>query len=148
MDKHLHRLFELRDMMDLMCCIPVDSVFAGSERMELEETPAPSIIRVLRYVRSIFQHLHHLRPGTGGIGGELPAAGTIGDFLLISPQHCIVVGSGAHIRKGGVPVTSGEPLARHKKVAICARVQGASGENFPLPVPPVMPRPVAHRTAS
>ncbi len=43
MDKHLHCLFELRDMMDFMCCIPVDSVFAGSERMEFEETPAMCI---------------------------------------------------------------------------------------------------------
>ena len=59
------------------------------------------MIRVLRCVRSVFQHLHHLRPGAGGIGGELPAAGAIGDVLLIGPQHCIaVVGSGAHIREG------------------------------------------------
>lgn len=43
MGKHLHCLFELRDMIDLMCCIPADSVFAGSERMEFEETPAMCI---------------------------------------------------------------------------------------------------------
>ncbi len=47
-----------------------------------------------------------------------------------------------------VAVGSGEPLARHKKVKICALLQVASGENVALLVPLVMFFSTAHRTAS
>ena len=60
----------------------------------------------------------------------------------------IWVESGSSVTFEGNGLTSVEPLARHKKVAICARVHGVSGENFPPPVPPVMPCSTAHSTAS
>ena len=34
---------------------------------------------------------------------------------------------------------TGEPLTLHRKVTTCARVQGASGEKVPSPVPAVIP---------
>mgnify|MGYP000187599022 CR=1 FL=1 len=47
-----------------------------------------------------------------------------GDALFNSPQHCIiVVGIGTHIGEGIVVPISGVPLARQRKVTICARVQ-------------------------
>lgn len=39
-------------------------------------------------------------------------------------------------------------ISRKRKVTICARVQGASGENIPFPVPEVTPLPAAQVTAS
>ena len=37
---------------------------------------------------------------------------------------------------------------RYRNVTICARVQFVTGLNIPPPVPPVIPRSTAHRTAS
>ena len=41
------------------------------------------MIRVLRCVRSVFQHLHHLRPGAGAVRGEFPVAGSAGDASVL-----------------------------------------------------------------
>ena len=50
--------------------------------------------------------------------------------------------------KGFVSAGSGEPLARHKKVKICALLQVAPGEKTVLLVPLVIFFSTAHRTAS
>ena len=50
--------------------------------------------------------------------------------------------------KGFATVGSGEPLAHHRKVKICALLQVALGENVVLLVPLVMFFSTAHRTAS
>ena len=98
------------------------------------------------------QESGHLGSGAGGIWGEFPVAGSAGDALFRSPQHrVVVVGIGTYIGEGIGRANLGGaagPATRHKKVAIWARVQGALGENFPPPVPPVTPSSTAHSTAS
>ena len=45
------------------------------------------------------------------------------------------------------PLTVGDPAARYRKVTVCPRVTVASGEKVSAPVPLVMPRSTAHKTA-
>ena len=73
----------------------------------------------MKFLVRNFQHLHHLRPGAGGIGREFSIAGAVGDVLLVSPldgfriptalrhickRRHVTGGSG---RTGGPPQESG-----------------------------------------
>ena len=57
------RMVQEPDMLDLMCCIPVDSSFDGSERMEFAETPALCIYYRGPYegtvtaIRTLMEHI-------------------------------------------------------------------------------------------
>lgn len=94
------RMVQEPDMLDLMCCIPVDSSFDGPERMEFAETPALCIYYRGPYegtVTAIRTLMEHIREN------GIETTGPFRSIYLEGPPNC-GENSGDYITQVAVPI--------------------------------------------